>query len=117
MGIGVGAFLLLMLLTVVILMLVVLVIKRKASHKQKRSRDVTMNHNNTAEVEMKEQGVGIHYKDARCYLGVAIDNDQGEEDPFDVGCNPYEVVVRVAHSKNAMTPAQRTLPLQPLCPG
>ena len=64
-----------------------------------------MNHNNTAEVEMKEQGVAIDYKDARRYLGVAIDNDQGEEDPIDVGSNPYEVVVRKAHSNNAMTAA------------
>ena len=104
MGFGVGVFLLLMLPTAVILMLVVLVVvKRKASHKQRRSRDVTMNHNNTAVVDMKEQGVGIHYKDARRYQGV--DNDQGEEDPFDVGCNPYEVVDMKAHSKNAMTPA------------
>ena len=63
-------FLLLVLPTVVILMLVVLVVKRKASHKQRRSRDVTMNHNNTAEVEMKEQGVGNDYKDAQRYLGV-----------------------------------------------
>ena len=78
-------------------------VKRKASHKQRRSRDVTMNHNNTAVVEMKEQGIGIDYKDARRYQGV--DNDQGEEDPFDVGCNPYEVVDMKAHSKNAMTPA------------
>ena len=86
-GVGVGVFLLIMLPTAVILMLVVLVVKRKASHKQRRCRDVTMNQNNTAEVEMKEQGVGIDYKDARRYLGV--DNDQGEEDPFDVGCNPW----------------------------
>ena len=66
-----------MLPTAVILMLVVVMVKRKASHKQRRSRDVTMNHNNTAEVEMKEQGVAIDYKDARRYQGV--DNDQGKE--------------------------------------
>ncbi len=104
-GVGIGVFLLLMLPTAVILMLVVVMVKRKASHKQRRSRDVTMNHNNTAEVEMKEQGVAIDYKDVRRYLGVAIDNGQGEEDPIDVGCNPYEVVVRKAHSNNAMTAA------------
>ena len=27
--------------------------------------------------------------------------------PFDVGCNPYEVVVRKAHSNNAMTAAPK----------
>ena len=101
MGVGVGVFLLLMLPTAVILMLVVVMVKRKASHKQRRSRDVTMNHNNTAVVEMKEKGIGIDYKDARRYQGV--DNDQSEEDPFDVGCNPYEVVDMKAHSNNAKT--------------
>ena len=104
MGVGVGVFLLLVLSTAVILMLVVVMLKRKASHKQRRSRDVTMNDNNAVvvmpEVEMQEQGVSADYKDVRGYQGV--DNDQGEEDPFDVGYNPYEVVDRKAHSKNVM---------------
>ena len=109
MGVGVGVFLLLVLSTAVILMLVVVMLKRKASHKQKSSRDVTMNNNNTVvatpEVEMQEQGVSADYKDVRGYQGV--DYDQGEEDPFDVGYNPYEVVDTKAHSKNAMTPTSK----------
>ena len=109
MGVGVGVFLLLVLSTAVILMLVVVMLKRKASHKQKTSRDVTMNDNNTVvatpELELQEQGVSADYKDARGYQGV--DNDQGEEDPFDVGYNPYEVVDKKAHSKNAMTPISK----------
>ena len=107
MGVGVGVFLLLILSTVVILMLVVVVVKRKASHKQKSSRDVTMNDNNTVvatpEVEMPEQGVSADYKDARGFQGA--DNDQGEEDPFGFGYNPYEVVDKKTHSKNIMTSA------------
>ena len=96
-----------MLPTVVILMLVVVVVKRKASHKQRRSRDVTMSHNNTVvptpEMEMQEQGNSADYNDGQGYLGV--DTDQGEEDPFGVGYNPYEVLDKKAHSNNAMTAA------------
>ena len=109
MGVGVGVFLLLVLSTAVILMLVVVMLKRKASHKQKGSRGVTMNDNNivvaTPEVELQEQGVSADYKDEEGYQGV--DNDQGKEEPFDVDYNPYEVVDRKAHSKNAMTPISK----------
>ena len=112
MGVGVGVFLLLMLPTVVILMLVVVVVKRKTSRKHRRSRDVTMNDNNTVvvmpEVEMQEQGVCADYKDEGSYQ--SVHNDQGENNPFDVGYNPYQYVDdRKAHSKNAMTPAPKNL--------
>ena len=107
MGVVVGVFLLLVLSTAVILMLVVVMLKRKASHKQKSSRDVTMNDNNTVvatpELELQEQGVSADYKDEEGYQ--SVDNDQGKEEPFDVGYNPYEVVDKKAHSKNIMTSA------------
>ena len=112
-GVGVGVFLLLMLSTAVILMLVVVMVKRKASHKS--STDVTISDNNTVvampEVEMQEQDVSADCKDAR-----GVDNDQGEEDPFDVGYNPYEVVDRKAHSKNTRTPALKNLTTQAAVP-
>ena len=95
--------LLLVLLTLVaVLILVVVVVKRKATTKQKRDTTVEDDpYYNTAivmqETEMTEQGMGNDYH-------YALNHTGEEEDPFNDGFNPYEVVDRRVHSKNTMTP-------------
>ena len=102
-GVGVAMFILLVLLTsVVVLILVVVVVRRKGATKQKRDTTVEDDpYYNTAivmrETEMTEQGMGSDYHYARNHTGE-------EEDPFNDGFNPYEVVDRRVHSKNTMTP-------------
>ena len=109
-GIGVGVFLLLVECISVVLILVVVVVKRKAATKQKRDTTVGDDpyYNNTAsvmqehETEMNEQGAGNDYQYARNHIGE-------EEDPFNEGFNPYEVIDRKVKSKKTMTPAQGLL--------
>ena len=48
--------------------------------------------------ELIEQGAGNDYQYARNHTGE-------EEDPFNDGFNPYEVVYRKVHSKNTTTSA------------
>ena len=96
----------LVLLTLVaVLILVVVMVKRKAATKQKRDTAVEDDpYYNTAivmqETEMTEQGMGSDYHYARNHTGE-------EEDPFNDGFNPYEVVDRKAHSKSTMTPVPK----------
>ena len=108
-GVGVSMFLLLALSILVVLILVVVMMRRKAACKQKR--DTTMgdnlHYNNTVvvnqEMEQKEEGVSADYKDEKCLEDV--DEDKGEEDgTFDDGFDPYEVVDRKVHAKNAKKP-------------
>ena len=104
-GIGVGVFLLLVVCISVVLILVVVAVKRKAATKQKKDTTVEDDpyYNNTTavmqehETEMKEESAGNDYHYARNYTGE-------EEDPFNEGFNPYEVIDRKVHSKNTMAP-------------
>ena len=84
-------------------------VMRKAACKQKR--DTTMgdnlHYNNTVvvnqEMELKDEGVNADYKDEKCLEDV--DEDKGEEEgTFDDGFDPYEVVDRKVHTKNAKKP-------------
>ena len=105
-GAGVGVFLLLVVCISVVLILVVVAVKRKAATKHKRHTTVEDDpyYNNTAavmqdrEIEMNEEGAGNDYQYARNHTGE-------EEDPFNAGFNPYEVIDKKIHSKNSMTPA------------
>ena len=108
-GVGVGVFLLFVMLITVVIILVVVAVRRKAAYKQKR--DVTMVDNlyysNTVvvnqEMVMKEKDVGVDYKDADGYEN--LDNGKSEEKGSIVdGFDPYEVVDRRVHIKNAKTP-------------
>ena len=108
-GVGVGVFLLFVMLITVVIILVVVAVRRKAAYKQKR--DVTMVDNlyysNTVvvnqEMVMKEKDVGVDYKDADGYED--LDNGKSEEKgPIVDGFDPYEVVDRRVHIKNAKTP-------------
>ena len=108
-GVSVGVFILLVLWIVVAIIVVVVVVRRKAARKQKR--DVTVGDNSfsqntaavTQEAEIQEQGIDADFRDAQHLQGA--DNDLvGEEDPFDVGYNHYEVADRtVVCSKNTKT--------------
>ena len=92
-GVGVGVFLLFVMVIMVVIILVAVFVKRKAVYKQKR--DTTMGDNlhcsNTVvaeqEMELKEKGVGAD-KDA-------------ERGPIADGFDPYEIVDREVHIKNA----------------
>ena len=88
---------------------VVVVVNRKAACKQKRDVIVNGNpyYNNTVvvlqEQEVVEQGVGGDHNDAHS-INQGGDEDENEDEDFDVGYNPYEVVDRKVHSETTMTP-------------
>ena len=111
-GVGVSMFLLFLMLITVGIIMVVVVARRKAAYKQKRDAIMgdNLHHSNTVvtepEMELKEKGAGADYKDVDCYDDADKDNDE-DEGPFDVGFNPYEVVDRKVHIKNAKKPAPR----------
>ena len=112
MGVGVSMFLLFLMLIMVIIIMVVAVARRKAAYKQKRdaTMGVNLHYNSTVvaeqEMELRENGVGADYKDADGYEDANKDNDE-EEDPFDVGFDPYDVVDRKVHTKSAKKTAPR----------
>ena len=92
---------------VVVVIMLVMVVKRKAACKQKR--DVIVNDNpycNNTVVALQEQemqGVSADYNDAHS-INQDEDEDEDEDEYFDFGYNSYEVVNRMVHSENTMTP-------------
>ena len=108
-GVGVGVFLLFVMLITVVIILVAVAVRRKAAYKQKRDATMVDNlyYSNTVvvnqETVMKEKDVGVDYKDADGYED--LDNGKSEvKGPIVDGFDPYEVVDRKVHIKNAKTP-------------
>ena len=108
-GVSVGVFLLFVMLITVVIILVVVAVRRKAAYKQKRDATMVDNlyYSNTVvvnqEMAVKEKDVGVDDKDADGYED--LDNDKSEEKgPIVDGFDPYEVVDRRVHIKNAKTP-------------